>query len=571
MSGSKKYNVLDFPLHEVTTESIRLSENERKKYTHNLEKILESIINQMKTDETFKCLYRNMGYTGSSYENLKISKPNEFDINLMFVWPTDACQVIYDTKQPGYVKLKINLENPALKKKRDEVPTFDKQIKKWIDKNGFLMRDKFKSWMQGRVFKVLEAISVEGTEVKQSSSGPAITLKIQQPLEDLKYSLDLVPSFLFTEKDWPKPPVRGLPSSAKRKDWCVVPKEPTSEEEPVFWRMTFSTQEKELINNRGSVKHVIKLIKLLRDKENWINDLYSYAIKTVFLWECETLDPDFWKQGIGFLFVYMLQKLVDVYLTDGKIMFYWDKKLNIIGKMKDSTRKNMRDRILIILKGLNSSLENPYSVKKYFGCVPEKNVQNSSDGNTCSTLIDLDDVPDTSTLSNSFSISSPQDLLENEINPEEGNVNVDLLCTVEYNQKCDKDTTVDKDSTSAFELLKTLILKENQEIKETLQSILSQLSELNKEVKIIREENALMKKQLQCRASISTSPSNEIVSSFRDLSISHSPNSLTCSDRSLPSAIQHDSMRDSNDNLNQVPNSRIVDPFLHLLPDNFGK
>ncbi|KAK7873058.1 hypothetical protein R5R35_000342 [Gryllus longicercus] len=528
MSGSKKYNVLDFPLHEVTTESIRLSENERKKYTHNLEKILESIINQMKTDETFKCLYRNMGYTGSSYENLKISKPNEFDINLMFVWPTDACQVIYDTKQPGYVKLKINLENPALKKKRDEVPTFDKQIKKWIDKNGFLMRDKFKSWMQGRVFKVLEAISVEGTEVKQSSSGPAITLKIQQPLEDLKYSLDLVPSFLFTEKDWPKPPVRGLPSSAKRKDWCVVPKEPTSEEEPVFWRMTFSTQEKELINNRGSVKHVIKLIK-------------------------------------------MLQKLVDVYLTDGKIMFYWDKKLNIIGKMKDSTRKNMRDRILIILKGLNSSLENPYSVKKYFGCVPEKNVQNSSDGNTCSTLIDLDDVPDTSTLSNSFSISSPQDLLENEINPEEGNVNVDLLCTVEYNQKCDKDTTVDKDSTSAFELLKTLILKENQEIKETLQSILSQLSELNKEVKIIREENALMKKQLQCRASISTSPSNEIVSSFRDLSISHSPNSLTCSDRSLPSAIQHDSMRDSNDNLNQVPNSRIVDPFLHLLPDNFGK
>ncbi|GLH14161.1 Uncharacterized protein GBIM_18555 [Gryllus bimaculatus] len=414
------------------------------------------------------------------------------------------------------------------------------------------MRDKFKSWMQGRVFKVLKAISVEGTEVKQSSSGPAITLKIQHPLEDLKYSLDLVPSFLFTEKDWPKPPVRGLPSSAKRKDWYVVPKEPTSEEAPVFWRMTFSTQEKELINNRGSVKHVIKLIKLLRDKENWINDLYSYAIKTVFLWECETLDPDFWKQGIGFLFVY---------------------KLNIIGKMKDSTRKIMRDRILIILKGLNSSLENPYSVKKYFGCVPEKNVQNSSDGNSCSTLIDLDDVPDTSTLSNSFSVSSPQDLLENEIKPEEEKVNVDVLCTVEYNRMCDKDTTVDKDSTSAFELLKTLILKENQEMKETLQSILSQLSELNKEVKIIREENALMKKQLQCRASISTSPSNEIVKnpSFRDLSISHSPNSLTCSDRSLPSAIQHDSMRDSNDNLNQVPNFRTVDHFLHLLPDNFGK
>ncbi|GLG94657.1 Uncharacterized protein GBIM_21554, partial [Gryllus bimaculatus] len=92
MSGSKKYNVFDFPLHEVTTESIRLSESERKKYKHNLEKILESIINQMKTDETFKCLYRNMGYTGSSYENLKISKPDEFDINLIFVWPTDACQ-----------------------------------------------------------------------------------------------------------------------------------------------------------------------------------------------------------------------------------------------------------------------------------------------------------------------------------------------------------------------------------------------------------------------------------------------------------------------------------------------
>lgn len=70
-------------LKEILKE-IKLDENLIKENNEILQSFLFSFIEQMrKEDELFNLLFQKVHYTGSFYHDLRISQPDEFDINLI--------------------------------------------------------------------------------------------------------------------------------------------------------------------------------------------------------------------------------------------------------------------------------------------------------------------------------------------------------------------------------------------------------------------------------------------------------------------------------------------------------
>jgi hypothetical protein len=198
-------------------------------------------------------------------------------------------------------------------------------------------------------------------------SGPAVTLNVQENTKVI--AVDLVPVFCFGTNRWPPRPTRqlsGLPwQLSPYLKWCVVPKSPRQDstwQNSGFryqWRMSFYMYEKEMMNNLHNMKPVIKLMKLLRDKQNWAN-LSSYYIKTMFMLEQVIHDPGtgFWRKGLGHLFMHMLGRLEE-YLQVKKIPFFWDERCNLISHLGSSEIQNILGRVKHLKRQLELALSQP--------------------------------------------------------------------------------------------------------------------------------------------------------------------------------------------------------------------
>lgn len=60
-----------------------------------------------KVSPTFEYLYVDIFGGGSGYEGLKITKPDEFDIDILFQIPRITGPVLMENNIPGYVNLKL--------------------------------------------------------------------------------------------------------------------------------------------------------------------------------------------------------------------------------------------------------------------------------------------------------------------------------------------------------------------------------------------------------------------------------------------------------------------------------
>jgi len=103
------------------------------------------------------------------------------------------------------------------------------------------------------------------------------------------------------------------------------------------------------------MKPVIKFMKLLRDLQNWPN-LSSYYIKTMFMLEQVTHDSDFWRNGLGYLFMHMLGRLEE-YLQAEKIPFFWDERSNLISHPAEI--QNILGRVKYLKRQLELALSQP--------------------------------------------------------------------------------------------------------------------------------------------------------------------------------------------------------------------
>lgn len=149
---------------------------------------------------------------GSVYDGIKVSKLDEFDMDIVIRLPINYDDgIIIENNEPGFVKLKIETAFDNLDKQQ-MWEACHKVTRDWRDSEKYLLQNKFRQWMHGIVQKALNdlngQITVNGVTyyVAYKESGPAYTLNIQnQPGgEDFKLDVDLVPVIRFMYPRWPE-------------------------------------------------------------------------------------------------------------------------------------------------------------------------------------------------------------------------------------------------------------------------------------------------------------------------------------------------------------------------------
>ncbi|XP_066252485.1 cyclic GMP-AMP synthase-like receptor [Euwallacea similis] len=323
-------------LQKINKKYVNLKSSEMSKNKDLLNKILNKMLDLMKKDDLFKTLYETPYYGGSSYEGLKVEKPNEFDMDFLLVLPKvcethktascDCLEVICSNK-PGFFWFKMK-------------NTFHKSFSKFIN-DDYVQTNLVLNWLQSLVRKALNEFSnmnysVETPDIN-SMSGPALVLKIDS--EFGKISVDLVLAFKFGSNYWPKQGYRQ--NLCSNQDFVIVPKKadiPDHGER--YWRASFQAQEKELITGKGKLKPALRLLKKMRNNLKH-DSISSYALKTIILWNLDTWNKN---STLTEVFLGLLREYKN-HLLNGKIKYFWNEKYNLLDRIGSETLKNHANEI----------------------------------------------------------------------------------------------------------------------------------------------------------------------------------------------------------------------------------
>ncbi|XP_077759506.1 cyclic GMP-AMP synthase isoform X2 [Canis aureus] len=186
--------------------------------------------------------------TGSYYEHVKISAPNEFDIMFKLEVPRIQLEEYCKTGAYYFVKFKRNPKgNPLSQFLEDEKLSASKMLSKFRK----IIKEEIKN--------------IQATDIimeKKKRGSPAITLLIRKPKE---ISVDIILA-LESKSSWPASTQEGLPIShwlgtkvktnLRRQPFYLVPKH--AKEGNYFqeetWRLSFSHIEKDLLKSHGQSK-----------------------------------------------------------------------------------------------------------------------------------------------------------------------------------------------------------------------------------------------------------------------------------------------------------------------------
>ncbi|XP_046994290.1 cyclic GMP-AMP synthase-like isoform X1 [Schistocerca americana] len=373
--ATSKYHKLEVSIHKILQGGVTLDEEETKKCNKHLEEIFLLLEYEMKKNPTFAALFRPKQYVGSFYENLKIDMPNEFDIDFELWLPSWIGELqVSESEQPGFCLLKL-LENmsPISDPRKAEVK---KQVKKWTDTEGFLLRCKVNEWMQSIVYKAINEYEKTNDEkmykFTPSCHGPAVTLTvthIEHP--ELCLSLDFVPVFVFEK--WPTiENLRKWEPEMEEHKWYAVPK---SSDYGTDFRICFWHQEKHLLLDTNQMKPVLKLIKKLRDIRKW-KGISSYCIKTMFLWKTHANGKKYWQKSLGKTFIEMLNDLKN-YLLDRKCLpFFWVEENDLLSKLNSDEKNNIGGYLKNMVDEIEKNLDVDGFLERYFNLPDRTEDQN---------------------------------------------------------------------------------------------------------------------------------------------------------------------------------------------------
>ena len=255
--------------------------------------IRKKLIDAMKeVDSLFKVMFRNIYYTGSFFDGLRIENPNELDLNIVLdlKLPKQSFKLVKNGLcSAGYVQLQV--DNPELTVSMNMpmselVPNLMKLLKKSSDHDRyFFMPGAVRKWITGVIDKALNKLKnlhdIGILKVSRTNSGPATTLKVK--LEDGQtIDIDLAPVFAFNPKNlasyeriwrnintseggphW----LQGHQSKFQRavrttlgNEFFIVPKPSANLDSE--WRLDFHDPEIKIIDNIGCAKPVIKFLKV---------------------------------------------------------------------------------------------------------------------------------------------------------------------------------------------------------------------------------------------------------------------------------------------------------------------
>ncbi|XP_069686215.1 cyclic GMP-AMP synthase-like receptor [Periplaneta americana] len=370
MSSKKSEAALETVLHAVQKNYISLNDQDMKRYGEHFTKVLTQLIELMKQEDVlFKAIYSRLCGAGSYYDGLKVGKPEEYDMDVVMRLPINYNDVIIDNSgvPAAFTKVKITKAMDHLRQHPEWTSKY-RFMDSWRNKGDYLLRTEFLSWIESVVNKALNRLAKKETQllISLTKSGPAMTFNITIPPDNTKVDVDFVPVIEFTHPKWPPHHVRGLSADlikAKRTSWFIVPKPKKGNTDGTLWRLAFHEQEREMINDKGVLKPVCRLLKKFRDTQG-IN-IASYYLKTMFLWEVDIRGREFWTQKQGFLFMHMLKVFRDK-LQQKSIKYYWDKRYDLTEGCNVSHKKNVCDRLNKIIEKIEKEVEtNPMIVAKF--------------------------------------------------------------------------------------------------------------------------------------------------------------------------------------------------------------
>lgn len=149
-----------------------------------------------------------MIFAGSVYDGCKITKMDEFDMDIVIRLPISYEDgengIIIENEQPGYVKLKIVNAIASLERQRQWESCY-RVMKEWTDSENYFLQSKFRWWVHRTVQRALNAmggqVMVNGVVYLLSyrEAGPAYTLNVRcaEGNEQFKLDVDLVPVIKF--------------------------------------------------------------------------------------------------------------------------------------------------------------------------------------------------------------------------------------------------------------------------------------------------------------------------------------------------------------------------------------
>ncbi|XP_035461229.2 cyclic GMP-AMP synthase [Scophthalmus maximus] len=309
--------------------------------------------------------------TGSYYENLKISHPDEFDI--MMCVAVDRVDVTPFGDDGAYYSVALKRGNSPLKKfqasttlsANDMLNEFRDEVKKCVKPFG------------------------EWEMTKKKKGCPAVTMTTV--VQSVTISLDVV-LCLMIKSSWPPFTKEGFKIESwqgtkvkqkyKRTPYYLVPKYEGSgkvEHHGVLakdiWRVSFSHVEKDILRDHGSEKtccekngnrccrkDCLKLLKhllsLLKEMHSSLDKFYSYHAKTTLLHACcaRTKDSDWMASNLSQCFQQLLDDFVG-HLEKGILPNFFIPDQNLLsGPDQDSCNllakciKEQRDNGFLIFK-----------------------------------------------------------------------------------------------------------------------------------------------------------------------------------------------------------------------------
>lgn len=360
--------------------AISLPQMDRSTYANDFETIRNEIINKLKAaDSLFDQLYSGTCIAGSYADNLKISKPDEFDLLICLKLRENSKVIISRSpNMPGYVRINML---PALEKMKFEKQNklFWERFQKYINSDGYLIQDKIHSWVESLMTKILQDCNnyiKNGNKIyniKYTKAGPAHTLNVNNK----NFSIDFVPAFVFTKKQWAAERLCPINITSDDAEWFAVPKplkgqqKLNSNGQNLNFIASFNKIERRLIAKKDNLKNTLKMLKKIRDRLN-IQNLKSYFIKTIYLWENEKQSSDFWQQSTTLVLMHMFEILCNS-VKNGEILFFWDKGHNMLQPLGQNQLNNMHGQLRKVFDDLNKSKElNPDIIYNVFLTDEEK-------------------------------------------------------------------------------------------------------------------------------------------------------------------------------------------------------
>ncbi|XP_069354888.1 cyclic GMP-AMP synthase-like receptor isoform X1 [Maniola hyperantus] len=385
-------------LADIHNRYIKLKEKDFQLHYRVFGEVFRSLQQNMKAvDKYYERYVSNIQFAGSHYDNLRINKPDEFDMDIVIDVPVSMHEdplypansdILIEKYRPEYLWLRAGAQFRNIPYRDGQDSSINRTAYEWLDKKNFILGSKFSDWfksvgnrglnefqkLNGRPVCFVDGVAYT---IRSSSSGPAWTIHIES--DGFKMDVDLVPALKFPESRWLGKKYRKIPERCRREYWLAVPKPnpdgpSTPHEEQRSWRLALQDQEKQLLYNTYHLRQIIRLIKKFRDAQG-MDKLASYYIKTIFFWEIADFQDGikskklnkkeaFWQQNdIATLFKHMLQKLYDA-LAKKNIPYFWNRGKNYIQRWDIARLNEYKGKINDLL----NVLKNPYdykSVAKY--------------------------------------------------------------------------------------------------------------------------------------------------------------------------------------------------------------